>query len=60
MTIRGLLENNVKKYGERNAFTWCQDKVWQSRTWAETYARVRDIAEGYGTRFGKFGLQLVR
>ena len=52
MTIRGLLENNVKKYGEHNAFTWCQDKVWQSRTWAETYARVRDIAEGYGTRFG--------
>ena len=52
MTIRGLLENNVKKYGEHNAFTWCQDKVWQSRTWAETYARVRDLAEGYGTRFG--------
>ena len=52
MTIRGLLENNAKKYGEHNAFTWCQDKVWQSRTWAETYARVRDLAEGYGTRFG--------
>ena len=52
MTIRGLLENNVKKYGEHNAFTWCQDKVWQSRTWGETYARVRDLAEGYGTRFG--------
>ena len=52
MTIRGLLENNVEKYGKHNAFTWCQDKVWQSRTWAETYARVRDLAEGYGTRFG--------
>ena len=52
MTIRGLLENNVKKYGNHNAFTWCQDKVWQSRTWAATYARVRDLAEGYGTRFG--------
>ena len=52
MTIRGLLENNAKKYSEHNAFTWCQDKVWQSRTWGETYARVRDLAEGYGTRFG--------
>ena len=52
MTIRGLLEKNANTYGKRNAFTWCQDKVWQSRTWAETYARVRDLAEGYGTRFG--------
>ena len=52
MTIRGLLEKNANTYGKRNAFTWCQDKVWQSRTWGETYARVRDLAEGYGTRFG--------
>ena len=52
MTIRGLLEKNAKTYGGCNAFTWCQDKVWQSRTWGETYARVRDLAEGYGTRFG--------
>ena len=51
MTIRGLLEKNAKTYGGCNAFTWCQDKVWQSRTWGETYARVRDLAEGYGTRF---------
>ena len=52
MTIRGLLEKNAKTYGGCNAFTWCQDKVWQSRTWGEAYARVRDLAEGYGTRFG--------
>ena len=52
MTIRGLLEKNAGTHGRRNAFTWCQDKSWQTRTWAETYARVRDYAEGYGTRFG--------
>ena len=52
MTIRGLLEKNAGTYAKRNAFTWCQDKVWQSRTWGELYARVRDLAEGYGTRFG--------
>ena len=46
MTIRGLLEKNAEKYGSHKAFTWCQDKAWASRTWAETYARVRDIAEG--------------
>ena len=51
MTIRGLLEKNAGTYGKRNAFTWCQDKVWQSRTWGELYARVRDLAEGYGSRF---------
>ncbi len=52
MTIRGLLEKNGGIYGERKAFTWCQDKVWQTRTWSEVHARVRDYAEGYGTRFG--------
>ena len=51
MTIRALLEKNAANHGNRNAFTWSQDKAWQSRTWAETYARVRDYAEGYGTRF---------
>jgi long-chain acyl-CoA synthetase len=52
MTIRELLEKNNDKFGSGKAMTWCQDKVWQSRTWAELYARVRDLAEGYGTRFG--------
>ena len=51
MTIRALLEKNAENHGNRNAFTWSQDKAWQSRTWAETFARVRDYAEGYGTRF---------
>ena len=51
MTIRGLLEKNAAEVPEFNALTWCQDKVWQHRSWKEYLARVRDYAEGYGTRF---------
>ena len=52
MTIRGLLEKNVAERPERNALTWCENKTWMHRTWREYLARVRDVAEGYGTRFG--------
>ena len=52
MTIRGLLEKNAESLGGRVAMTWCRDKVWQRRSWAELNARVRDLAEGYGSRFG--------
>ena len=52
MTIRSLLEKNAEQFGARTVMTWNQDKVWQKRTWKELYARVRDLAEGYGTRFG--------
>ena len=51
MTIRGLLERNAEKNGEGLALKWCADKVWQTRTWKEWLVRVRDLAEGYGTRF---------
>ncbi len=51
MTIRGLLEKNAVERPERNALTWCENKVWMRRTWREYLARVRDVAEGYGTRF---------
>ncbi len=51
MTIRGLLEKNVAERPGRNALTWCENKVWMHRTWHEYLARVRDVAEGYGTRF---------
>ena len=51
MTIRGLLEKNAAERPERNALVWCEDKVWCRRSWREHLARVRDIAEGYGTRF---------
>jgi len=52
MTIRELLEENVSRHPSRTALTWCEDKVWMTRTWKEWLARVRDLAEGYGTRFG--------
>jgi len=52
MTIRELLEQDVRRYGDRNALLWNEDKVWKRRTWREFLARVRDLAEGYGTRFG--------
>jgi len=52
MTIRGLLEENAARHPDRMALTWCEDKVWKTRTWREWLARVRDFAEGYGTRFG--------
>ena len=52
MTIRMLLDRNAERFGSRTVMTWCQDKVWQTRTWTELRARVRDLAEGYGTRFG--------
>ncbi len=52
MTIRGLLEKNALEQPERIALRWCEGKVWKSRTWREFLARVRDLAEGYGTRFG--------
>ena len=52
MTTRGLLEKNALEQPERVALRWCEGKVWKSRTWREFLARVRDLAEGYGTRFG--------
>jgi len=51
MTIRGLLEKNAVQYPDRVALTWCEEKVWKNRTWRQCLARVRDFAEGYGTRF---------
>ena len=52
MTIRMLMDRNAERFGARKVMTWCQDKVWQTRTWTELRARVRDLAEGYGNRFG--------
>ena len=34
------------------ALRWCEDKVWKSKTWAQFHQEVREIAEGYATRFG--------
>ncbi len=51
MTLRKLLEDKAARYSGRAAFTWNADKAWHTRTWREVLARVRDYAEGYGTRF---------
>ena len=34
------------------AMRWCEDKTWKSKTWNQFYQEVREIAEGYATRFG--------
>ena len=51
MTLRTLLEEKATRFGDRTALVWNEDKVWHKRTWREVLARVRDYAEGYGTRF---------
>ena len=51
MTIRGLLEKNARERPDRNALVWNENKTWMRRSWREYLARVRDVAEGYGTRF---------
>ena len=51
MTLRKLLEEKSARFGSNVAVTWCEEKAWRSRTWREVLARVRDYAEGYGTRF---------
>ena len=49
MTLRDLLEKNAAENGDGIALKWSEDKVWKTRTWKEYLARVRDLAEGYGT-----------
>lgn len=51
MTFRGLLEEKTKKYGTRRAMVWNEEKAWKQRTWREVFSRVRELAEGFGTRF---------
>ena len=52
MTIRGLLERSASAHPDSVAFTWCENKIWKNRTWGEHLRGVREIAEGYGRRFG--------
>jgi len=51
MTIRDFFEGNAQKHGSKNAFTWCEDKEWRTRTWKHSYDRVNAIAEGAARRF---------
>ena len=52
MTIRGLLEKWAGERPSSTLFTYNEDKVWKTRTYAQAHQGVREIAEGYGTRFG--------
>ena len=52
MTIRGLLERMADRQPDAKFLVYCEDKVWKTRTYGETLKRVREVAEGYGRRFG--------
>ncbi len=52
MTIRGLLESCAMRIPNNVAMRWCEDATWKSKTWGQFYQDVREISEGYATRFG--------
>ena len=52
MTIRGLLEKWAGEQPDLEALRYCEDKVWKSRSYGEMLRGVREVAEGYGQRFG--------
>ena len=52
MTIRGLLEKWAAERPGQTALRFCADKVWKARSYGEMLQGVREIAEGYGKRFG--------
>ena len=52
MTIRDLLEKWAAKQPDAVATKACVDKVWVSRSYGEMLKGVREVAEGYGARFG--------
>lgn len=52
MTLRTYLEQSAAKRADAIVFTWNEAKKWVNRTWSEHARRVREIAEGYGRRFG--------
>ena len=51
MTIRGLLEKQVASQPGVAALKYCDDKVWKCKSYGEMLTGVREVAEGYGTRF---------
>lgn len=48
MTIRALLDNTVSNFPAAVAMRFRQDGAWVTRTYAEWYARVRQVAEVAG------------
>ena len=51
MTIRGLLEKWALEKPGSVALKFCEDKVWKTRSYGEMLQGVREVAEGYGSRF---------
>ena len=52
MTIRSLLEKGATAHPTAVAVRYAEQKVWKTRTYAEMLKGVRQVAEGYGQRFG--------
>jgi long-chain acyl-CoA synthetase len=52
MTIRGLLERSVERVPGSEALKWCENKEWKTKTWFAFLRGIREVAEGYGRRFG--------
>ena len=52
MTIRSLLEKWSAAQPEAAALKHCENKVWKTVSYGEMLRGVREVAEGYGRRFG--------
>ena len=52
MTIRGLLERQAAARPGAAAMRFFADGAWRVRSYGETLKGVREVAEGYGVRFG--------
>ena len=52
MTIRELLEKWATATAQNVAVKYCENKVWKTRSYGEMLRGVREVAEGYGSRFG--------
>ena len=52
MTIRGLLERQAAARPDAVALRFFSGGAWRVRSYGETLRGVREVAEGYGVRFG--------
>ena len=52
MTIRGLLERQAAARPDAVALRFFSGGAWRTRSYGETLRGVREVAEGYGVRFG--------
>ena len=48
-TFPKLLRRNARTRGDRPAFRYKEFGVWRSWSWAETYAEIRTLAQGFVT-----------